>query len=290
MKKIILIHALTFIVLFTYGQELPVKMEEMTALEFKDAIAMSSSTCIIPIGVLEKHGTHLPLGTDLLNVREVVLRATQKEYSIVFAPYIFSQIFEAKHQPGTIAYSTRVIWDVLQETCEELSRNGIKKIILVNGHGGNNSFLPFFCNTQLSAKKDYAVILWTPSTSAEAKAKIDKLRKPGPDGHAGQGETSQIMAYRPDLVKHDKIGLQTGEDLKRLAGLQGTTAIAWYSRFPNHYAGDASTATKELGEALLNEEAGQLARFIKQIKENESILKLQEMFYKDAENPLNTKQ
>lgn len=290
MKRIILSLTALIITLFSYSQKLPVKWEEMTALEFKDAVALSKGTCIIPIGVLEKHGTHLPLGTDLLDVREVVMRATQKEYAIVFPSYIFSQIFEAQHQPGTVAYSTQTIWNVLQETCDELSRNGIKRIVLVNGHGGNNSFLPFFCNTQLEKKRDYFVILFQPSTPPETRAKLDKLIKPGGSGHAGQTETSTIMAHRPDLAHMDKVGMQSYEDQKRLAGIQGSTGINWYSRFPNHYAGDPTYASKELGDLILNNEADQLAIFLRQIKSNETILELQNQFFKEAENPLNTKQ
>jgi creatinine amidohydrolase len=291
MKKITLNIVIMFIVLISFGQKLPVKMEEMTALEFKDAVVKSSATCIIPIGVLEKHSTHLPLGTDLIDVREISIQAAQKEYAIVFPPYIFSQILEARHQPGTIAYSAELIMDVLQETCDELGRNGIKKIVLINGHGGNGSFLPFFCQAQLASKKDYAVILYQPAArSAQVNAEIKKLMKPGPDGHAGQTETSRMLAHHPDLVHMDKIGLQSGEDLKRITGIQGSTGINWYARFPNHYAGEAAPSTKELGQVLINDDVDQIAKFLKQVKENESILKLQDMFYKDAENPMNTKQ
>jgi creatinine amidohydrolase len=291
MKKITLNIVLSFIVLLSFGQKLPVKMEEMTALEFKDAVVRSSATCIIPIGVLEKHGTHLPLGTDLLDVREISIKAAEKEYAIVFPPYIFSQILEARHQPGTMAYSPKLIWDVLQETCDELNRNGIKKIVLISGHGGNGSFLPYFCQAQLASRKNYAVILYAPAPrSAQVSAEVKRLTKPGPDGHAGQTETSEMLAHRPDLVHMDKIGLQSGEDLKRITGIQGSTGINWYARFPNHYAGDAAPSTKELGQVLLNDDADQIAKFLKQVKENESIIRLQDQFYKDAENPLNTKQ
>jgi creatinine amidohydrolase len=291
MKRIILNISLIFIVLISFGQKLPVKMEEMTALEFKDAVAKSNATCVIPIGVLEKHSTHLPLGTDLIDVREVSLRAAEKEYAIVFPPYIFSQIFEARHQPGTISYSAELIMEILKETCDELGRNGIKKIVLVNGHGGNNSFLPFFTQTQLASKKDYAVILFEPGPrSAEVNAEIKKLMKPGPDGHAGQTETSRMMVINPALVHMDKVGLQSGENLNRITNLQGNTSIWWYARYPNHYAGEASSSSKELGKLLIDDEVDQVAKFLKQVKENESVIKLQDMFYKDAENPMNTKQ
>jgi creatinine amidohydrolase len=290
MKKATLSITLILFALISFGQKLPVKMEEMTALEFKDAIVKSSATAIIPIGVLEKHGTHLPLGTDLLDVRQVVLKAAEKEYAIVFPPYIFSQIFEAKHQPGTIAYSEKIIWDVLQETCDELGRNGVKKIVLVSGHGGNSNFLPFFCNCQLANKKSYAVILFQPKAQ-KPTPEMQKLIIPGQSSHAGQTETSMILSHRPDLVHMDMVGKQSPKDLKRIADLdQAMTGIWWYARFPNHYAGDATGASKELGEMLINQEADQLVEMLKQVKANESILKLQDEFYNESENPLNTKQ
>jgi len=115
---------------------LPVQWEELTAPDFVTAVARSAATVIVPLGIVEKHGPHLPMGTDLFDARELSLRAAREEYAIVFPPYYFGQIFEAKHQPGTLAYSERLIWDLLQETVDEIARNGAKKIILVNGHGG----------------------------------------------------------------------------------------------------------------------------------------------------------
>ncbi len=179
---------------------LPVRYEELTGPDFLRAVVKSGGTCLIPLGILEKHGPHLPLGTDLLDSREVALRAAQKEYTLVFPPYYFGQIFEAKHQPGTIAYSEKLIWDLLQETCDELSRNGLKKIILVNGHGGNTNFIHFFCQAQLASRKDYAVLIFNPSRDPETNEKIKKMRKTTMESHAGEMETSTVLAHRPDLV------------------------------------------------------------------------------------------
>src|SRR6266851_3753060 len=80
--------------------KLSVHWEELSAAEFRDAIGRARGTCLLPFGILEKHGPHLPLGNDLLNVRYVALNAAQQEYAIVFPEYYFGQIFEAKHQPG----------------------------------------------------------------------------------------------------------------------------------------------------------------------------------------------
>src|SRR5260370_11741792 len=126
------------------------KWEELTAADFRDAIQQSKGTCLLPFGILEKHGPHLPLGTDLLNVRYASLQAAQREYAIVFPEYYFGQIFEAKHEPGTVAYSMQLQLKLLQETTEEMARNGCKKIVIVNGHGGNEHLLPFFAQPQLA--------------------------------------------------------------------------------------------------------------------------------------------
>ena len=168
------------------AEKLPVKYEQLTAVEFISAVAKSGSTCIIPFGVLEKHGPHLPLGTDLIDVREVALRAAKAEYTIIFPEYYFGQILEGKHQPGTMAYGHKLIWDLLQATCDELSRNGIKKIIIVNGHGGNNHFLRFFCQAQLAERKDYGVYLFTPPEDPNVAEKIKKLKKTKSGGQAGE--------------------------------------------------------------------------------------------------------
>src|SRR6266513_2274177 len=144
-------------VLSASQSNLSVHWEELKAAEFRDGIARAQGTCQLPFGIMEKHGPHLPLGNDLLNVRYVALNAAQQEYAIVFPEYHFGQIFEAKNQPGTVAYSRGLERDLLQETTDEMARNGCKKIIVVNGHGGNNSLLPYFAQSQLDSPHDYVV-------------------------------------------------------------------------------------------------------------------------------------
>jgi len=270
---------------------LSVHYEELTAPDFIRAVAKSEATCIIPLGIMEKHGPHLPLGTDLIDCREVALRAARQEYTIIYPAYYVGQIFEAKHQPGTIAYSARMMLDFLQETCDELGRNGIKKIILLSGHGGNEHFLRFFCQYQLASKKDYAVYLFDPAEDGAGEAAINKLRKTTVDGHAGEMETSTILAHRPDLAHVDRAGQQSGEDQRRLANLKHVyTGIWWYASQPNHYRGDGSYGNRELGEIALNSEAGLLAEMIRSVKQDTVTLELQNQFFKDSETPLKTKQ
>src|SRR6201990_1411119 len=106
---------------FTQSQsKLSVKWEELTAADFREAIQQSQGTCLLPFGILEKHGPHLPLGTDLLNVRYAVLHAVDQEYVVVFPEYYFGQIFEANQQPGPVAYSAELQFQLLQETTDEM--------------------------------------------------------------------------------------------------------------------------------------------------------------------------
>lgn len=283
-----------FIILFlsfsslVFGQKtsIPFYFEELTSPQMEEALKLSGKTIIIPLGILEKHGPHLPVGTDILESRELTRRAVTNEYAVVFPPYYFGQIFEAKHQPGVIAYSSDLVWDILQETCDELGRNGFQKIILVNGHGGNNSFLPYFCQAQLAGKKNYAVFLFTPDESDEYNQKILSMRKSkGPDQHAGETETSTMLTHRPDLVHLDVAGSQNGEDQKRLSIPYAYTGIWWYAKFPNHYSGNGKVATKELGEYIYQFNTDQLVKMIRAVKADTRTIELQNEFYNKTDHP-----
>ena len=76
--------------------------------------------------------------------------------------------------------------------------------------------------------------------------------KPGVDGHAGEGETSNIMAHRPELAHPERAGQESGADQNRLDLPAGVyTGIWWYAKFPNHYQGNAAGATAERGKASI---------------------------------------
>lgn len=267
--------------------KLSVKWEELTAGDFVQAIAKAQGTCLLPFGILEKHGPHLPLGTDLLNVRYVAEHAAQEEYAVVFPEYFAGQIFEAKHQPGTIAYSPELQLMLLQETTDEMARNGCKKVVIVNGHGGNEHLLPYFAQSQLDKPHDYVVyVQW----GHEATKKVG-AEKTGPDWHAGESETSNVLVTHPNLVHIDRAGSESGADQKRVKLPDNVyTGIWWYARFPNHYSGDGTTATKEQGEADVQSWINTVVRAIKAIKADDESLKLQKEFFEKSAHPLDTAQ
>ncbi len=272
-----------------FGQNISAAWEELTSSDFSNAVKYSRGVCIIPIGVIEKHGQHLPLGTDVFTSREISLRAAAKEYAIVFPFYYVGQINEAKHQPGTIAYSPELLYKFLQETCDEISRNGIKKIIIMNGHGGNNSFLQYFCQSQLASKRDYALFIYSPEVDPERQKKISELRKSTTGGHADEIESSVMMYIKPELVKIDRASEESGVDMNRLKLKNAYTGIWWYGKYPNHYAGDAIGASVEIGKLSLDQKVTQLSEVIKLIKADNETLNLQDQFFKESENPLKTK-
>jgi len=270
--------------------KLSVHWEELSAADFRDAISRAQGTCLLPFGIMEKHGPHLPLGNDLLNVRYVALNAAQQEYAVVFPEYYFGQIFEAKHEPGTVAYSRGLQLQLLQETTDEMARNGCKKIIIVNGHGGNNSLLPFFAQSQLESPRDYVVYVQSIARSApgEPQHKSDRST----DMHAGESETSVSMIARPDLVHLDRAKQESGADQGRLKGLpEGLyTGIWWYARFPNHYAGDGAVASRELGDFEAKTWINTIVQAIKAVKADSESLRLQNQFYEQSKHPLETPQ
>jgi creatinine amidohydrolase len=267
------------------AQQLSAKWEELTAADFVKALQQSRGTCALPFGILEKHGPAGVLGTDLINVRFSTLKATKDEYAIVFPEYYAGQIFEAKHQPGTIAYSTHLQLEMLQETVAEMARNGCQKIVIVNGHGGNNALVQYFAQIQLESPKDYVVYTLSALGAPQGTAAAAPSR-PGVDGHAGEGEVSNLMASRPELAHPERSSTESGADLNRLELPEGVyTGIWWYAKFPNHYQGDSTNATAARGQATTDAIATRIANALRAIKRDEVGPRLQKEFFERVARP-----
>lgn len=261
------------------------RWEELTSDDFRMAIHQSEGTCLLPFGIMEKHGPHMPLGSDLFNARYVALAAAQTDFAVVFPEYYFGQIFEARHEPGTIAYSTALQLQLLQETTDEMARNGCKKVLIVNGHGGNEHLLPYFAQTQLEKQRDYVVYvlaLFDPPPGGPPKKTTN-------DMHAGEQETSEMLIVRPDLVHPERANQESGADLARLKLPDNVyTAIWWYASFPFHYSGDGATGRRELGEYDMNAWTAAVQKAIRAVKADKESLRLQNEFFEKAKHPLDT--
>jgi creatinine amidohydrolase len=283
----------TFTSLPAFAQDrLPVRWQALTAPEFIHAIQQAQGVCMLPFGIMEKHGPHLPLGTDLYDIRYMAVHAAEQDYAVVFPPYYFGEIFEARQQPGAVAYSVDIQWRLLQETTNEMARNGCKKVIIANGHGGNSYFLPYFAQAQLASGRNYVVYIWDVDNVNLNRPGRPPLKHPH-DGHAGEAETSLMLVARPDLVHLGQLNLYP-EQWRALHRLHLSpplfTGISWYANFPNHYAGDASAANEALGKFDMETYIHSLVAAIRSVKADSESLKLQNAFYKHATHPLETPQ
>jgi len=284
----IILALIAFVIPAVSQSKLSPKWEELTAPDFVQAIHQSQGVCLLPFGIIEKHGPHLPLGTDLLDVRFAVMNAVQQEYAVVFPEYYFGQIFEAQQEPGTVAYSLGTQLTLLQETVKEMARNGCQKILIVNGHGGNNSLLPLFAQAQLATPRNYIVYVFgLPREEVPGRPPL----KTKFDMHGGEVETSSMMIARPDLVHMDRADNESGADQNRVKLPESVyTGIWWYAKFPDHYAGVGSAANTTLGEFDQKEWSRQIVEAVRAIKADQESLRLQNEFFEKTQHPLDTKQ
>jgi creatinine amidohydrolase len=271
---------------FSFAQQVPVRWDELTASDWPSALGKSEKTCILPFGILEKHGPHSPLGTDLIHVREWAARATKQEYAVVFPDYFYGQINEARQQPGTFALPSRLIFDLLEATCDEIARNGFNKIVILNGHGGNPEFIRFFMQSFLNKRHNYVIYFYTPEEDQDYNKEYNRLHKSdvGNDQHAGETETSTLLYLRPDLMRMDRADKQSGANQKRL-NLPGLyTPIWWYAAYPNHYAGEGAKATSDFGKFITDHEISSFIKVLKEVKADKKTLELQNEFYDKVDN------
>ena len=269
------------------GQEIPTRWDELVASDWEYALEKSKGTCILPIGILEKHGPGVPIGSDLIRARQWASRASQQEYAVVFPDYFYGQINEAKQQYGTFSLPSKLAMELLEATTKEIARNGFKKIIIINSHGGNPQMIRYFIQNQLENKKDYVVYFFEPDMPQDVVNQVNNLRKSpaATDQHGGEREASEIMYLRPELLKLERSISESGEDQDRLK-LPNTlyTAIWWYASYPNHYAGQAAVASIDLGKIITDNMVSSLSKAIKAVKEDTITLKIQNDYFKKIKN------
>jgi creatinine amidohydrolase len=264
------------------------RWEELTGDRFVEAVKACEGVCLIALSVVERHGHHLPLGTDMYEGRGILERTAKLEPVILFPDYIFTQIPEARHLAGTISIDGDLMIKLLDNVCREIARNGLKKIVLVNAHGGNFGLVALYNMLQLYTPRDYVVYLVNPFMAMMS----GQIEAPWPreeDGHAGPGETSLMLALRPDLVHMDLVPSDgEGKARNRLqtlreAGVQ--TGIWWYADHPTHYAGDASFARSAAGERFLDVMAEAVAKAVRAIKADTEAKRLQDEFFARSAGP-----
>ena len=250
--------------------------DKLRADEFEAAVAQTGGVCILPVGVMEYHGNHLPLGTDALRVRYVANEVARLEPAIVFPVVSFSSNYEASAMPGGVVIDQQVLFPLFENLCDEIARNGCKKIVLISGHGGNKWFLPQFVLSMLDKGKD-----WVPYY-CDARGKdpdavggymnkelFAELFESEDYGHACEWETSEMLHIRPELVDMDaatRVDEPPRQDLAHLEHMY--TPTDWVAMQPDLIRGKPAAATAEKGRRFLEDQIGTLARMVKAVKED----------------------
>ena len=250
--------------------------ENLTSNDLRAAVE-ATQVCVIALGVVERHSDHLPLGTDFLNGHRIACLASEKEPAVVFPPFYFGQIYEARCFPGTINLKPNLLLDLLWNVFDEIARNGFKKIVLFNAHGGNYHLLRFIGQCSLWEEKPYHLYIPTDLVDrAEWKAILDTEYH----GHACECETSVTLANYPELVHMERVPAVPGDPKGRMSSLPATyNGIWWYADHPEHYAGDARTASAEKGRKLVRLEIEGLARYLAAVKADQIIPTLTAEFF-----------
>jgi creatinine amidohydrolase len=231
--------------------------DDLTMPEF-EALGRQTQTVILPVGSVEEHGPHLPLGTDTFHALEVARRVAQLCPVLVAPPLYYGMCRSTREHPGTVSLSGDTLRALLLEVGREFYRQGWRHLLFLSGHAGG---------THISAILEAAELLLAelPEASIAVVNLLELLREvvrdqpdlvhTRGDSHAGEVETAIMLAAYPHLVR-------------------GTAPEEWPS-FPKYVLvrdkrrywpggvwGNPAAATAAQGEAILEAEAASLARVI----------------------------
>jgi len=258
--------------------------ENLTSYDFEKSVKACQGVGIIPVGVMEPHGPHLPLGTDMFEAHWTACRATEQEPAIVYPQYPYGINHESAHLPGSVVIQRELVFALLENICDEMARHGLKKLILHNGHGGNRFYLPLFVQTLVEKDKDYVVYF----ANLPYFPDEDHVLETEEGGHACEAETSTMLHITGDTVKMDQVPPKPFTSLKRnqlLAEAGGYSPVDWYAMYPHMYVGDASYAEARKGEAILKYKVASLVKLIQAVKADEITPGLVAEFLEGKRNP-----
>ena len=182
---------------------------ELADLTWTDVDALDRDVPVmIPIAALEQHGGHMPLFTDSILTREIVHRAhaALPEQTLLVPLMWLGNSHHHMDFPGTVSARPRVWIDLLAGIVDNFITHGFRRIVVVNGHGGND--VPgrqamFEIRQQYRARRDLLLLFATYWNLVDPPARIPELQQPGM-GHACEWETSMILCLAPGLVKNHK--------------------------------------------------------------------------------------
>jgi len=241
-------------------------IEEMTPQEITDALK-EVDTVVVPLGSVEQHGPHLPVGTDTLIPIAVAKRVAERAKVLIAPPVYYGNSLSMVDMKGVFTVTPDTLASLLLDLCKSFSKQGFKKIVFINGHGGNKQVLSFI--GQKARIETGAIIVridwWDIATEEIPKICESEVV------HADEGETSMMLACRPDLVDmkkavkdetYDKlVNVLTGEKPKN----RPEVYVPFSKWSKTGLIGDATKASKIKGEKILNAVVNNIVDFLQQL-------------------------
>lgn len=229
-----------------------VMWKELTAADLRDK-AQAGAIVVLPVASMEQHGPHLPVGVDTILCEAVCKAAAEvvaREMPVVVAPTLWCGLAE-HHMAygGTFTFDIPTYQAVLVAFLKSIGRHGFKRVLIVNGHGGNISALAAFLPDLVTGTglKICATTYFELAQPEIAKILDDQDRV----RHACEGETSLMMVVASDLVRRDKLAEAHGpaHSTPRPLGVGRSRSFKDFSA--SGVVGDARKATPQKGEKML---------------------------------------
>ena len=263
-----------------YSVEGPKDLFEMTWEEVSEALK-ETDIVILPIGSTEQHGPHLPLGSDTIQGTDLAKKAadrlSKEGIKVVVATTIpFGVSSSHMAFPGTLAISSTTLATLIKEICHSLYTHGFRKFVLLNAHGGNDSTIRYVI-PELASELPEAHIIEPPILGWNVRAHYPEILssdKPMEESHSGEGETSRMLASRPELVemKRAKVYYSKRKDLYpfpvavRHAVTTARGSFSMKDSTPYGSLGNPLLAKKETGEKQYEIALDKLCETIRDIR------------------------
>ncbi|MDF2959372.1 MAG: Creatininase [Paenibacillus sp.] len=152
---------------------------------------------VLPVGAVEQHGSHLPLGTDMIIASEFALRVAEQLGAYLLPVLAVTSSIEHKKAQGTVYLKATTLGLVIRDIAESLHESGYEKLILINGHGGNWILKPTIRQLNRDLEGLETVLIHTSVGSERQNEAIDHKQH---DIHAGEKETSIMLHLYPQYV------------------------------------------------------------------------------------------
>jgi creatinine amidohydrolase len=239
-----------------------VLLYEMSWTEAKEYFS-KNDVALLPVGSNEQHGPQNPLGTDHL-IAKALAEEASKRTGVICLPVIpFGVSSHHKQFWGTIHVSPKTLKNYVKEVCLALNYYGVKKIVIVNGHGGNLNALAEAARELRESGIFISVFQWWPAASKL----LPELFKPEERGHAGAEETSVNLALHPKLVNMEKAVNE--EPRKHTVQAEGITLpLDTIDHTSSGVFGWSKTASAEKGKKVLEAVITELVGHINKLKKS----------------------